>query len=100
MMFRYFILIFITVAELSANAQPRHTEQVYDSVRQYQLYGKLVLARNTLESYLPSVKSSADAAKGYTLLGVIREEQGYLLPALEAFRKGNTLARQSNLAAQ
>ncbi|MGC3944746.1 MAG: sensor histidine kinase [Chryseolinea sp.] len=87
--------IWFSALSLMVSAQDNTAKGVIKSAKQYQERGELQEARTLLETY---IGSSGAMSKGaiYALLGSICEDQGYIVPAATAYRKGVALALQAN----
>src|SRR5690349_447248 len=89
------LLICLTLLLPEAKAQTLSVRSSTDSASLYLEQGLLRKARACAARAIKK-KSSRDVAMGYALLGNIREEEGYLLLSLDAYRKSKTMARQNN----
>lgn len=96
---RFSFAIFFSILSIVVNAQINSVSEVLQAAQLQRSQGKLQAARMLLENNANPNGSPATAAL-YALLGNVCEDQGYVLSALEAYRRGVKLAVQTGDRAQ
>jgi|GEM_PF-1802181 signal transduction histidine kinase len=94
MIVRLAFVIWISTLSFCASAQAHQTD-VLKSAQLLREEGKLQAARTLLEEHTGQEPSVFNAAL-YTLLGNVCEDQGYIAPAIRAYRRGVAYALQTN----
>jgi two-component system NarL family sensor kinase len=92
---RVFFLTVIVLLPLRGMAQPSLSQHQNDSAFVFLEQGKLEMAHASVTRALTEKSSIAEQARSYSLLGMVKEEEGYLTQALQAYRTSMSLARRS-----
>lgn len=90
---RFFSLMIIITLLVSAG-KAQSIQSSLDSASYFADQGKLTLARASAERAIQANRSAEEVAKAYALLGAILEEDGYVILAIDAYRKGRAIASQ------